>query len=223
MVQKSILCFKCVDGELVKNGKAASGKQRFLCKSCKRTQIINYTYKACINSTNTNIILLTKEGLGIRSTARILQISTTTLLKRILTIANAIALPTVSKGKSYEVDEMRSYIKQKKKLIWIVYALETKTKEVVSFAIGSRTNKTLNTVLQTLKIAEAKTIYTDGLKNYIYLIDKKTHSTKRFATNHIERKNLTIRTHLKRLNRRTICFSKSKTILRAIIKIYFWA
>jgi IS1 family transposase len=104
-----------------------------------------------------------------------------------------------------------------------VYALETKTKKVTSFAIGSRTNKTLNTVLQTLKIAEAKTIYTDGLKNYLYLIDKKIHCTKRFSTNHIERKNLTIRTHLKRLNRRTICFSKSKTILRAILKIYLWA
>jgi len=205
MVQKTISCFKCVDGELVKNGKA-SGKQRFLCKKCKRTQIIDYTYKAYLNTTNNSIVLFTKEGLGIRSTARIVQISPTTLLKRILTIANAIALPTVSKGKSYEVDEMRAYIKHKKKLIWILYALETRTKKVVSFAIGSRTNKTLNMVLQTLKIAEAKTFYTDGLKNYIYLIDKKIHSTKRYATNHIERKNLTIRTHLKRLNRRTICF-----------------
>jgi insertion element IS1 protein InsB len=71
MIQKTISCFKCVDGELIKNGKAASGKQRFLCKSCKRTQIINYTYKAYLSDTNNTIILLTKEGLGIRSTARI--------------------------------------------------------------------------------------------------------------------------------------------------------
>jgi insertion element IS1 protein InsB len=117
MVQKAISCFKCVDGELVKNGKAASGKQRFLFKKCKRTQIIDYTYKAYLRDTNTAIILLTKEGLVIRSTARILPISTTTLLKRILFIANAIVLRTVSKGKCYEVDEMRSYIKHKKKLI----------------------------------------------------------------------------------------------------------
>ena len=33
MVQKTISCFKCVDGELIKNGKAASGKQRYLFKS----------------------------------------------------------------------------------------------------------------------------------------------------------------------------------------------
>nr|WP_307462315.1 IS1 family transposase [Chryseobacterium sp. SORGH_AS_0447] len=49
------------------------------------------------------------------------------------------------------------------------------------------------------------------------------HSTKRFGTNTIERLNLTIRTHLKRFNRRTICFTESKIILKAILKIYFWA
>jgi hypothetical protein len=42
-------------------------------------------------------------------------------------------------------------------------------------------------------------------------------------TNHIERKNLSLRTHLKRLNRRTICFSKSLVILSACLRIYFWS
>ena len=50
------------------------------------------------------IIQLTKEGLGIRSTARVLGISTTTLLKRIIAIANSIPQPIISKGKTYEVD-----------------------------------------------------------------------------------------------------------------------
>ncbi|WP_255539589.1 IS1 family transposase [Flavobacterium sp. CLA17] len=38
----------------------------------------------------------------------------------------------------------------------------------------------------------------------------------------MERKNLTLRTHLKRLNRRTICFSKSLVVFTAVLKIYFW-
>ena len=65
-------------------------------------------------------------------------------------------------------------------------------------------------------------IFTDKLKNYGYLIDEKQHSVKRFGSNHIERKNLTLRTHLKRLNRRTICYSKSLVVLIVILKIYFW-
>jgi insertion element IS1 protein InsB len=88
--------------------------------------------------------------------------------------------------------------------------------------LGNEPIKTLNRVLETLKLSEAKKIFTDRLKNYRYLIDEKLHSVKRFGTNHIERKNLTLRTHLKRLNRRTICFSKSLVIFTAVLKIYFW-
>jgi insertion element IS1 protein InsB len=103
---------------------------------------------------------------GIRSTSRVLRISTITLLKRIITIAKNISQPIISKNKTYEVDEIRSFIKRKDKLIWIVYALERETKKVVSFTIGARTNKTLNVVLTSLRLAKAKTIYTDRLKHY---------------------------------------------------------
>nr|WP_300354724.1 IS1 family transposase [Chryseobacterium sp.] len=65
-------------------------------------------------------------------------------------------------------------------------------------------------------------MHTDKLRHYQYLIPKDIHHTKKFGTNCIERKNLNIRTHLKRLNRRTICFSKSILILTSILKLYFW-
>lgn len=117
---------------------------------------------------------------------------------------------------------MRTYIRNKHKLIWIVYALERETKKVVSLNIGARTNITLNAVLKTLKLSNAKNIFTDGLKHYKYLIDQKIHKINRFGTNHIERKNLSLRTHLKRLNRKTICYTKSQIILLSILKIYFW-
>lgn len=107
-------------------------------------------------------------------------------------------------------------------MIWIVYALERSTKTVVSFNVGARTNRTLNVVLKTLQFAEAKTIYTDKLPSYKYLIEEKVHCTHYRSTNHIERKNLSIRTQLKRLSRRTICFSKSASILAACLAIYFW-
>lgn len=121
----------------------------------------------------------------------------------------------------YEVNELCTYIRHKKNYIWLVYSLEKNYKTVVSFNAGKQTNKALNRVLETLKLSDAKKIFTDRLKNYRYLIDEKLHSIKRFGTNHIERKNLTLRTHLKRLNHRTICFSKSLVIFIAVLKIYF--
>jgi insertion element IS1 protein InsB len=117
---------------------------------------LNYNYNACQIGVDKQIVLFTKEGLGIRSTARILKISTTTLIKRILLISENCARPILSLGKIYEVDEMRSYIKRKDKLIWIVYALERESGRVVSFNVGSRTNKTLNVVLTTLKYHNQK-------------------------------------------------------------------
>ena len=95
-------------------------------------------------------------------------------------------------------------------------------KKYSKFYVGKRTNKTLRRVVETLILSVTKKICTDRLKNYKFLIDERLHSVKRFGTNHIERKNLTLRTALKRLNRKTICFSKSMVVLVSILKIYFW-
>lgn len=215
------ICSYC-EGKLIKHGKTKQRNQRYKCKSCRKTQVEEYKYNAYQPNLNRQIITLTKEGLGIRSTARVLSISATTLLKRILSIAKNIPRPLISKGKIYEVDELRTYVKNKTRLIWVVCALERETKKIISFSVGSRTNKTLKTVLTSLDLSKAKRIYTDGLKNYKYLIQKKIHKVIRFGTNSIERMNLNLRIHLKRLNRRTICFSRSLIILSSILKIYFW-
>jgi len=159
---------------------------------------------------------------GILSTARLLAISPTALLKRIKSIAAKITQPVVSIGKTYEVDEIRTFYKKKEKLIWIVYALEKESKKVVSFNLGARTNKTLSKVLETVNFSNPKKIYTDKLINYKSLINKKIHNTKNRATNHIEHMNLTLRIHLKRLNRRSLAFSRCVVVLAAVLKIYFW-
>jgi len=183
-------CPKCSSIQTVKNGKTRKGKQRFLCRSCSKTFITNYSYNAYKTNINQQIILFTKEGLGIRSTARVLKISVTTLLKRIVSIAQSIPQPPIPLGKSYEVDEMRTFVGKKSRLRWIVYALDRETRQVVSFNVGRRTNKTLKRVIKSLELSNARKIYTDKLKNYRYLIAKKLHNTCVHSTNHIERHNL---------------------------------
>jgi insertion element IS1 protein InsB len=126
-------CPGCQSEHLVKSGKTKTGKQRYSCKECNRRFITDYSYNAYKPNTNPQIILFTKEGLGIRSTARVLKISVTTLLKRIVSIAQGISQPPIPTGKSYEVDEMRTYVGKKTRLRWIVYALDRETKAVVSF------------------------------------------------------------------------------------------
>jgi len=83
---------------------------------------------------NQDIISLTKEGMGIRSTARFLKISATTLLSRIVTIAKSISPPAVPFGKIYEVDEMQTFIKYKDKKTWLIYALDKQKISPVSIS-----------------------------------------------------------------------------------------
>lgn len=112
-VSKSVVKCRYCAGHCIKNGKEKNGQQRFKCKSCKKSQQAVYQYNAYSTSLNNNIIVLTKEGVGIRATARLLGISPTTLISRIKKIASQIKEPLLVNGKTYEVDELRTFVKKK--------------------------------------------------------------------------------------------------------------
>ncbi len=209
---------KFCNGCCKKDGHQKNGTQRYKCKECSRKQQASYVYNAYDPAVKGSIIKFIKEGVGIRGMSRLLEISTTTLFKRILSISCAITPPHVVAGAIYEVDEIKSFVGRKSDHIWIAYALNRKDKSVACFAVGPRTNETLNKVLS--RLSNAKRIYTDKLRQYKTLIPTAIHRTTNRGTNHIERHNLTIRTHIKRL--RTICFSRKIAMLYAVVKIYFW-
>jgi transposase-like protein len=78
-----VRCPSC-DGEaVVKRGKTETGKQRYLCQnaacSC-RTFLLDYTNRGYLPSVKRQIIDLTLNGSGIRDTARVLSISTDTVI-----------------------------------------------------------------------------------------------------------------------------------------------
>lgn len=167
--------------------------------------------------------MLTKEGCGIRSISRILELSHTTVVNRIVKIGSSIRRQTsVLPGKQYQMDELFTYVGCKDNSICVAYAFECDISGVIDFVVGRRNKNNLQKVLNTLFLSDAKLITTDKLNLYKEVIPSEIHSIKHRGINHIERKNLTIRTHLKRLNRRTICFSKSLIVLTAVLKIYFW-
>ena len=54
------MCIKCVGkcSTVIKYGKTKSGNQRYICKICGKTKVVNYRYRAYQTETNENIILL---------------------------------------------------------------------------------------------------------------------------------------------------------------------
>jgi insertion element IS1 protein InsB len=214
-------CKHCKE-ECIKAGKQNKIVQRFYCRRCHKYQQAKYKYKAYDAETDKNISVYLKESCGIRSISRIMQISASTVMKKIVKISKKIQKPVIVKGKEYEMDEMRTYIRNKENRYWIAYAIRRDTREVVDLKVGKRNKKTLRRVIETLLLSEAVKIYTDRLNLYEYLIPGYLHTRSKYKINYIERKNLSVRTHLKRLGRKTICFSKSIVMLEACLKIYFW-
>lgn len=213
-------CNKC-NRKCIKNGFQNNGKQRYYCKTCKLNQQKSYSYQAWKQDTNSSIYTLLINSCGIRDISRILEISKNTVSKRILKIAQFVRAPFFNEHlQSYEVDEL--YTKRNGKQCWISFAINRKSRRVISFVVGAKSKENLAKVINRVLLLNPKKIYTDKLTTYKNLIPKELHNNSRYQTNRIERFNLNLRTHLKRLNRRTICYSKSLKMLESIIKIYFW-
>lgn len=205
-----------------KAGRQPNGKQKYFCNLCKKYQQSEYVYDACKENQEAKIILLNNEGCGIRSIARILSISATTVIKNIKAIADKIISPALQPHSDYETDELKTFVQNKETECWVAYAICKLTGKVEAFTIGRRTKENIEQVINTLLLNEAHSIATDGLNIYPQLIPSTIHRQGRNRTNKIERMNLTLRTHLKRLNRKTICFSKTYAMLNACLKIYCW-
>ena len=214
-------CFHC-SGSCIKVGKNKNGVQRYKCKSCEKYSLSEYRNKAFLPETNGWIIRLNRECCGVSSISRLLKISKTTVIKRIKKLGFEVRKPLIYKGKTYEVDELKTYIKKKTNECWICLGLERQSGEVVDISVGRRTKKTLATVVETLKLSEAKKVYTDGLDIYKSLISKETHKVRAYHINKVERKNLDLRNSLKRLTRKTICYSKSRAMLEASVRLCLW-
>lgn len=213
-------CRRC-SSACVKNG-IIKGGHRYRCKSCGRSHQSNYAYKACQGNINLWIIQLNRETCGIRSISRLLKISKTTVISRIKKLAEGIRKPLIFMGRSYEVDELKTCIRKKTKECWVCLAVEKATGQVVDISVGRRTKKTLGKVVETLKLSQAKKVYTDGLEIYKSLLPKEQHIVKPYQINKVERKNLQLRNSLKRLTRKTICYSKSRVMLEASVKLCLW-
>lgn len=215
-------CKKCDSSNCIKRGKRR-GIQRYYCKSCLCSFQDTYLYVAYKNPTNALIIKLLKEGCGILSISRIIVISKNTILSRKLKISNQIKVPYFTKlGCKYEVDEIYIKIANGKSQNWLTYAIEQKTKTVIGFSIGSKSIENIKPIIDNVLLLKPKRIYTDRLPLYRNLVPKRIHKVFQYCTNKIERMNLTLRTHIKRLSRKTICFSRDEKYLEAHLRIYFW-
>lgn len=214
---------KYCNRKCVKKGKR-SGKQRYRCSNCMKYQLRTYKKTRIDDSKVDFLRKLNNEGVGISSISRLLNISKSSVQRVIKRLYNQIQQPVFNESnQSYEIDELRTYVGSKSNECWVIYAINKLNGVVIEMTVGRRTKENIRKVVNTVLSLNPKRIFTDGLVTYKGLIPQTIHRVFQYNTNKIERKNLTLRTHIKRLVRKTICYSKSTQMLDACLKIYLWA
>jgi insertion element IS1 protein InsB len=189
--------------------------------------MFSFQHKARFNRTITAaqeklLVQLNNEGMSISSMSRLLQITKSSVQRKILALSKTVTTITqVAPFQEYETDELRTYIGNKKNECWIIYAIEKTTRKVIDYTVGRRNTVNISKVIDSVISLTPKRIFTDKLNIYRELIPKDKHRPSGYSINHIERMNLNLRTHLKCLGRRTICFSKSEEVLQARVGLYF--
>jgi len=161
---------------------------------------------------------------GIRDTARVLRISTDTVLSELkkkealLVSVNTVLLRTlnpdqivvdIEQAGEAEIDEMWSFVGNKGNPRWLWHAIDHHTGAVLAYVFGRRKDEVFLRLKALLAPFGLTRFYTDHWGAYTRHLDPDVHSPGKRNTQKIERKHLTLRTRIKRLVRKTICFSKT--------------
>ncbi len=119
--------------------------------------------------------------------------------------------PTVKfiKIEEVESDEMWSFVGKKNNQRWLWHAIDHQTGVVLAYVLGKHTDEVLLKLKKLLEPFGIKRFYTDSWGGYERHINPEQLFIGKINTQKIERKHLTLRTRIKRLARKTICFSKS--------------
>ena len=119
-----------------------------------------------------------------------------------------------------EIDERWSVVQRKAQQRWWWHAIDHLTGVVLAYAFGSRADAVFVEVQKLLKPFGLEHFYTDAAGVYERHLPATAHTVGKVHTQQIERKHLTLRTRLKRLARKTICFSKSVFMHDTVIGLF---
>jgi insertion element IS1 protein InsB len=103
---------------------------------------------------------------------------------------------------------------------WLWHAIDHHTGQMLAYVLGNRADHVFLALQGLLKPFGITHYYTDRWGAYRWYLSPEQHVIGKLSMQRIERKHLTWRTRLKRLNRQTLCFSRSPVIHDAVIGLF---
>jgi insertion element IS1 protein InsB len=126
----------------------------------------------------------------------------------------------VRKVEEVELDEMWSLVGRKRHPRWLWGALDHHTGRILAYVFGRREDRALLKLQALLAPFGIRRYYTDGWGASHRHLAPRQHVVGKRRTQQLERKHLTLRTRIKRLVRKTICFSRSVKMHDLVIGLF---
>lgn len=213
-------CPRCQGTKIVRNGRKAYGKQNYLCKGCGRQFQDGYTYPGCEPSNRKLALQCLCRGSGVRDSSLISKLSKGAVLNLITSKAKQVVIkPKKHSYHQVQIDEQWSYVGRKEKKVWMLYAYAPGEDEILAFAMGKRSAETVRRLMIKLKQVNIEQFLTDDWEAFKAVLPAQKHLAGKQHTKHIEGINTWFRTRLRRLMRRTTCFSKKLLYHYSMIKL----
>ncbi len=115
---------------------------------------------------------------------------------------------------------MWSFVGNKKQQRWLWHAIDHETREILAYVLADHKDAAFLKLKALLAPFGITQFYTDDWGAYGRHLKAEEHTVGKANTQRIERKHLTLRTRIKRLTRKTICFSKSEWLHDTVIGLF---
>ena len=225
---KIYCCPNCGSPHVVKNGKDYKGDQKYHCPECGAYGTLEA--RGRYNQTDQDLILRAyQERVSMRGIRRIFGVVPQTLLQWIQQAVEKLpdlvaTLAPAQANDVLELDELWSFVLKKSNQQWVWIALCRRTRQVVAYYVGDRSEASCRQLWQRIPAAYKRcTTYSDFWAAYQKVFPKQTHRSvgkQSGQTAHVERWNNTLRQRIARFLRKTLSFSKSERVHELVLKFF---
>jgi insertion element IS1 protein InsB len=127
---------------------------------------------------------------------------------------------SVHKVHETEVDEMSSFVGRKSQQRWLWHAIDHATGQLLAYVFGPRQDHVFLELKALLEPFSITRFLTDGWGTYRRHIDPDKHTVGKQHMQKIETTHINLRTRIKRLTRKTLCFSRSVQLHDIVIGLF---
>lgn len=223
-------CPRCGSLDLVKNGHDYKEAQKYHCKTCGRYGTLQ-AQPGYSREVRTQVKRAVLERVSLRGIERIFGIARQTVsrwlegwIAAVPPIAHSL-LPAQDND-VLELDELWSYVGDKRQQRWVWLALCRRTRQVVAYWIGDRSQASALQLWRQLPRNYVRCrSFSDQWQPYALIFDRERHqmvSKTDGETNHVERWFNTLRQRLARFTRKTLAFSKRDDIHEGLLRMFIY-